>query len=65
MTFVTKLSFVEEKAFKKNTSSRKRNGRYTIKCKRGFWSVTCPKKELAEREARYYFIQYYMDGEYD
>jgi hypothetical protein len=31
----------------------------------GLWGVDCPNMETAQREARHYFIQYYLDGEYD
>lgn len=48
------------------------NVRYTksfychkFECKLGLWSVECKTKEDAEREARYYFMQYDADGEYD
>jgi len=50
-------------AFEKNTK-RSRDG-LTIKCRRGLWSVTAPTKEAALSEAQRYFVQYFLDGEYD
>ena len=57
------LDLVDE-AYKKWVSVRKcKDGRYTFTCKKGLWMVNAPK-EQAEAEARYYFVQYFMDGEY-
>ena len=55
-----------EKSFNANTIHLEDyfNGEYSIKCKKGLWAVFAPTKEIAEREARHYFIQYYGDGEY-
>lgn len=33
-------------------------------CKKGLFGVTAPTKEIAENEAKHYFIQYWADGEY-
>ena len=37
---------------------------YRIDCKMGCWGVTAPTKKEAEHEAKYYFSQYKLDGEY-
>ena len=39
-------------------------GGYEIECKFGLWSVQASTKSEAEQEARYYFEQYKLDGEY-
>lgn len=36
----------------------------SIRCCLGLWSVSAPTAEKAEREARHYWWQYYIDGEY-
>lgn len=51
--------------FDKNTVSRKTKNGYSVKCKKGLWAVAGPRKEFVEKEAMRYFIQYYVDGEYD
>ncbi len=39
-------------------------GSYKIECKFGLWSVQAPTKQEAEQEAKHYFEQYKLDGEY-
>ena len=51
--------------FHQHTRSRKTKNGYSIRCKKGLWSVTAPTKSQAEREAMRYFTQYFEDGEYD
>jgi len=51
--------------FAKRTYKKKEGDRFCINCKKGLWGVTASTREEAMREARHYFIQYYMDGEYD
>jgi len=41
-----------------------KSGYYEIECKLGLWSVMAPTKKEAEHEAKYYFSQYKLDGEY-
>lgn len=43
---------------------RSRGGR-TVQCRRGLWRVDAQTAEQAEREARHYWAQYYIDGEYN
>lgn len=52
-------------AYKKFTSTKKTTTGYSVKCKKGFWRVDAKSKTIAEVQARHYFVQYYMDGEYD
>lgn len=40
------------------------DGRLSIRCRIGLWSVESADLDAAEREARHYWIQYYQDGEY-
>lgn len=42
-----------------------KDGSLEIHCKRGNFSVIGPDKEVVEREARRYWIQYFSDGDYD
>ena len=51
-------------AFEENTTIKKSDHGYKVDCKKGFWGVSAPTKEAALSEARYYFMQYYRDGEY-
>ena len=51
--------------FHQHTRSRKTKNGYSIRCKKGLWSVTAQTKSQAEREAMRYFTQYFEDGEYD
>ena len=37
---------------------------YEIECKLGLWYVSAPTKKEAVQEAKYYFGQYKLDGEY-
>lgn len=53
-----------DEAYIKHTKHTKKYGRYQIDCKKGLFGVDAPNKEQAEREAKHYFIQYFMDGEY-
>jgi hypothetical protein len=53
-----------KRAYEDNTIRGKRGGRFTIQCKKGLWGVEAPNEQEAEREAKYYFFQYYRDGEY-
>jgi len=54
-----------DKEFNKNTYKSIKDGQYAVNCKKGLWGVTASTREEVMREARHYFIQYYMDGEYD
>jgi hypothetical protein len=55
-----------ELAFTPNTTIRNlKDGRCRIKCKRGLWAVEGPDEASVMSEARRYFFQYYLDGEYD
>ncbi len=40
------------------------HGSYKIECKFGLWSVQAATKQEAEQEAKRYFEQYKLDGEY-
>ena len=53
-----------EIAWTKHTSLVKTKTGYSAKCKKGLWRVDAPTKEQAEKEGRYYFSQYFLDGEY-
>ena len=52
-------------SFEENTTHTKTSYGHKIDCKLRLWGVTAPTIEIAEQEARHYFIQYDMDGEYD
>lgn len=52
-------------AYARFTVARKTSTGYSVKCTKGLWRVDAPSKTKAESEARYYFGQYFMDGEYD
>jgi hypothetical protein len=47
-----------------NTKYEYKLGRHTISCNKGLFSVDAFTKEEAEKEAMYYFLQYFEDGEY-
>lgn len=50
--------------FEKNTVKKTdKNGRTTIKCRKGLWEVSAPNKNQATAEALHYFMQYWADGE--
>ena len=53
-----------EEAFKKFTNRRRCKDGFSVKCKLGLWGVFAPTKEQAMKEAMYYFVQYFNDGEY-
>ena len=42
-----------------------KDGQVRILCKLGLWGVYSLDREQAERDARHYWMQYYIDGEYD
>lgn len=46
-------------------SRRKSKCGYIVRCKKHLWYVHAPTSEEAEREARHYFVRYFLDGEYD
>lgn len=46
------------------TRKKTKSGYYEIECKLGLWGVMAPTKKEAENEAKYYFSQYKLDGEY-
>ena len=52
-------------AFKQNTTMKRGATRTIIKCKKGLFSVSAPSYKQAMKEARHYFRQYYIDGEYN
>ena len=54
-----------EKKFAKNSTLKKKHGRWECECKRGLWGVSAPTKKSAKNEGRHYFAQYESDGEYD
>lgn len=41
------------------------NNRVEIECPLGLWSFNGKDNEQTENEAKYYFMQYFSDGEYD
>lgn len=51
-------------AFNNNTVTKKVNGDTEIRCKKGYWSVTGPDEDEVLRQARWYFYQYWLDGDY-
>jgi hypothetical protein len=53
-----------DEAFKKFTRHRKWLDNHVVECKKGLFQVTAPTLDIAEREARHYFRQYFDDGEY-
>lgn len=54
-----------DEAFVKFTTYKKTKMFHSVKCNKGLWQVSAPKKEVAIAEAKHYFIQYFEDGEYD
>jgi hypothetical protein len=53
-------------AFEKNTKYKvTKDGRHKVDCKKGLFGVSAPTKEQAMKEARHYFMQYFVDGEYN
>ena len=50
--------------FNRCVNRKRLNGGYEIECKLGLWSVAAPTKKEAEADAKYYFSQYKLDGEY-
>ena len=53
-----------EIAWTKHVSLVKTKTGYSARCKKGLWRVDATTKAQAEKEGRYYFVQYFMDGEY-
>ena len=49
---------------KHTTTTMHKDGRCTIACNKGLWSVDAPSKNEATIEAVRYFLQYWEDGEY-
>jgi len=55
----------EPSEFEKHTTMTvQKDGRVTIACNKGLWSVDAPNKNEATKEAVHYFLQYWSDGEY-
>ena len=54
-----------EDSFKANTKISKRNGLFAVEGKKGLWGAYAKDKDVAMKQARHYFIQYYWDGEYE
>ena len=50
--------------FNRCVNRKKLKSAYEIQCKMGLWGVIAPTKKEAEQEAKYYFSQYKLDGEY-
>lgn len=50
--------------FNRCVNRQKLSNSYEIECKLGLWYVSAPTKKQAEQEAKYYFSQYKLDGEY-
>lgn len=50
--------------FNRCVNRKKKKDGYAIECKLGLWGVDAPTKKEAENEAKYYFSQYKLDGEY-
>ncbi len=46
------------------TKRKRKNGRVSINCKLGLWSVEAPNEDAAMCEALHYWQQYRGDGEY-
>ena len=51
--------------FAKNVTCKTTEIGYQISCRLGLWSVEAKSQDAAFREARHYFAQYELDGEYD
>lgn len=54
-----------DKHFQENVNQTKNDDTYLFSCKKGMWSVCSPDEARARSEAKYYFTQYWLDGEYD
>ena len=54
-----------DEAFNKNVKFTDKFCYWEATCKKGLWSITAITKERCMKEAKHYFLQYYMDGEYD
>ena len=53
------------RAYKANTTHKTiGGGRHEISCNKGLFSVTSSDYEIADSEAKHYFMQYWRDGEY-
>ena len=53
------------KFYDHTTHTDEGDGFYSIKCKKGLWSVHGGDKQRVSAEAYNYFRQYYFDGEYE
>jgi hypothetical protein len=62
---VKKMMDEADKSFDKNVQILHKFAYWEARCKKGLWSVTASTKEQCMHEAKHYFIQYYLDGEYD
>lgn len=53
--------------FDRCTRTTEKDGTLCIDCLLNLWSVSGPRSERQqiEREARHYWAQYYVDGEYN
>ena len=57
---------MNEKLFGRCTETKlKKDGTVEIHCKLGLWATFGRDRQSVEREARHYWVQYYVDGEYD
>ncbi len=54
----------EFEKFEKCTKVKVKKGRVTVDCIKGLWGVDAPTIEQAIDEAKHYFLQYMVDGEY-
>lgn len=54
-----------DEAFKENVVYTKQGGQHKYGCKKGNFSTYARDREIAEKEAKHYFWQYYVDGEYN
>lgn len=52
-------------AFKANTTITKNKYGWNVDCNKGNFGVSCKSKKQCLSEARWYFLQYLCDGEYD
>lgn len=50
--------------FNRCTTHKETKDGYSIECKLGLWGVHAPTKAQSEEEAKHYFSQYLLDGEY-
>jgi len=51
-------------SFKANTTITQNKHGWNIDCNKGLWGVSCKSKKACMTEARHYFVQYFLDGEY-